>query len=477
MAGERILPLAEMAGEPAPYFSHGAGAGPAAGAMSGRLCDRRARPGRCRDADAAGCRRAGAGHRSGRLRPLSRRACRRGPGQTRHASDNREELERARLALALAARGGAVAVVSSGDAGVFAMASAVFEAIEHGDPAWRALDVEVMPGISAMFAAAARIGAPLGHDFCAISLSDNLKPWAGGDAAADARRPRPASSSRSTTRCRARARGSLAPRSTCCGRSCRPPRRWCSPPPSAGRRSASTFCRSAAADPARADMRTLVLIGSAATRQHRAAGRAPVGSIRRARRGGVTSCSHASASADGCDGLGPSRRRWARDHDHRHARARGRRRVWRPSPCRRNSSSRPASRCARPAADAVRRPRANGPRAVMTVGVRRHRFGRRRIDAAQHVMVPWAPREWRQILPADGQQHAARRGARAPRRRPPWSATSVQRSPATGCQAGRRDHEQRRAGRRAPRLRRWRRCCAANGCVASTSASMRWSAR
>lgn len=100
-----------------------------------------------------------------------------GPGQTRHASDNREELDRARHALALAEAGRAVAVVSSGDAGVFAMASAVFEAVEHGPESWRALDIRVVPGISAMFAAAARIGAPLGHDFCAISLSDNLKPW------------------------------------------------------------------------------------------------------------------------------------------------------------------------------------------------------------------------------------------------------------------------------------------------------------
>jgi precorrin-3B C17-methyltransferase len=99
------------------------------------------------------------------------------PGQIRHLTDNREELARARHALALAAEGRVVAVVSSGDAGVFAMASAVFEAIEYGDPAWRALEVEVAPGISAMFAVAARIGAPLGHDFCAISLSDNLKPW------------------------------------------------------------------------------------------------------------------------------------------------------------------------------------------------------------------------------------------------------------------------------------------------------------
>ncbi len=99
------------------------------------------------------------------------------PGQRRHASDNRQEIERAREALRLAAAGAAVAVVSSGDPGVFAMAAAVFEAIEHGEPAWRTLEVEVVPGISAMFAAAARLGAPLGHDFCALSLSDNLKPW------------------------------------------------------------------------------------------------------------------------------------------------------------------------------------------------------------------------------------------------------------------------------------------------------------
>ena len=99
------------------------------------------------------------------------------PHQTVHASDNRVEVERARDALALAAAGRDVAVVSGGDPGIFAMAAAVFEAIEGGDPAWRGLDVTVSPGVSAMQAAAARLGAPLGHDFCAISLSDNLKPW------------------------------------------------------------------------------------------------------------------------------------------------------------------------------------------------------------------------------------------------------------------------------------------------------------
>src|SRR6478735_5600094 len=70
-----------------------------------------------------------------------------------------------------------VPVVSSGDPGVFAMASAMFEAIETGLEAWKSIEVTVVPGVSAMFAAAAKAGAPLGHDFCVISLSDNLKPW------------------------------------------------------------------------------------------------------------------------------------------------------------------------------------------------------------------------------------------------------------------------------------------------------------
>jgi len=100
-----------------------------------------------------------------------------GPGQAAHASDNRQELGRARAALALAAAGRRVALVSGGDPGVFAMAAAVCEAIEAGPEAWRQLEVAVVPGVTAMLAVAARCGAPLGHDFCAISLSDNLKPW------------------------------------------------------------------------------------------------------------------------------------------------------------------------------------------------------------------------------------------------------------------------------------------------------------
>lgn len=99
------------------------------------------------------------------------------PGLTKHASDNRVEIDRSRHALSMAAEGKRVAVVSSGDPGVFAMASAVYEAMEAGPEAWRALDVQVLPGITACLAAAARAGAPLGHDFCLINLSDNLKPW------------------------------------------------------------------------------------------------------------------------------------------------------------------------------------------------------------------------------------------------------------------------------------------------------------
>ncbi|MEL6643570.1 MAG: precorrin-3B C(17)-methyltransferase [Pseudomonadota bacterium] len=99
------------------------------------------------------------------------------PGLTKHASDNREELDRARHALDLARAGHRVVMVSSGDPGVFAMAAAVFEAVEAGPTAWRELDISVLPGITAMLAAAAACGAPLGHDFCAINLSDNLKPW------------------------------------------------------------------------------------------------------------------------------------------------------------------------------------------------------------------------------------------------------------------------------------------------------------
>jgi precorrin-3B C17-methyltransferase len=99
------------------------------------------------------------------------------PGQSRHPSDNREEAARARAALVHASAGGSVALVSGGDPGVFAMAAAVCEQIEQGPPEFRVLELEIVPGVTAMLAVAARAGAPLGGDFCALSLSDNLKPW------------------------------------------------------------------------------------------------------------------------------------------------------------------------------------------------------------------------------------------------------------------------------------------------------------
>lgn len=93
--------------------------------------------------------------------------------QRRHPSDNTDEPERARLACELAQRGGAVAVVSSGDPGVFAMATAVLEEAKQ----WPDVAVRVIPAMTAAQAVASRVGAPLGHDYAVISLSDRLKPW------------------------------------------------------------------------------------------------------------------------------------------------------------------------------------------------------------------------------------------------------------------------------------------------------------
>jgi cobalt-precorrin 5A hydrolase/precorrin-3B C17-methyltransferase len=98
--------------------------------------------------------------------------------QVLHCTDNREEMQRARHAFELAAQGRSVVVVSSGDPGVFAMAAAVLEALhESTNAAWHNIDLEILPGVSASLATAAQAGAPLGHDFCVLSLSDNLKPW------------------------------------------------------------------------------------------------------------------------------------------------------------------------------------------------------------------------------------------------------------------------------------------------------------
>ena len=145
-------------------------------------------------------------------------------GQTRHGSDNREEAARARTALHHAAKGANVVVVSGGDPGVFAMAASVCEEIEAGPDEWRRFDVKIVPGITAMLAVAARAGAPLGHDFCAISLSDNLKPWELILKRGSMPQQRRASSSRCTIPYRRRGRGNSLPRS-CGSPSGFPPRR------------------------------------------------------------------------------------------------------------------------------------------------------------------------------------------------------------------------------------------------------------
>ncbi|MGZ8323662.1 MAG: precorrin-3B C(17)-methyltransferase [Rhodoplanes sp.] len=197
------------------------------------------------------------------------------PGQARNASDSREEGARAAAALRHAAAGASVAMVSGGDPGVFAMAAAVCGEIETGPQAWRELDLAVVPGITAMLAVAARVGAPLGHDFCALSLSDNLKSWElierRLDAAAGAgfvlalynpvSRARPWQLGAAFDRLR-----SHLPATTpvVFGRA-------------VGRPDEDTIVTTlAAADPSAADMATLVIVGSVETRVIKRRGRPPL---------------------------------------------------------------------------------------------------------------------------------------------------------------------------------------------------------
>lgn len=197
------------------------------------------------------------------------------PGQARNASDNREEGARAAAALRHAAEGASVAMVSGGDPGVFAMAAAVCGEIETGPQAWRELDLAIVPGITAMLAVAARVGAPLGHDFCALSLSDNLKSWElierRLDAAAGAgfvlalynpvSRARPWQLGAAFDRLR-----SHLPATTpvVFGRA-------------VGRPDEDTIVTTlAAADPSAADMATLVIVGSVETRVIKRRGRPPL---------------------------------------------------------------------------------------------------------------------------------------------------------------------------------------------------------
>jgi precorrin-3B C17-methyltransferase len=186
-------------------------------------------------------------------------------GKLLHGSDNGDELSRARHGLDLAAQGARVAIVSGGDTGVFGMAAAVFEALESGPAEQRSLDIRVLPGVTAMLAAAARLGAPLGNDFCAINLSDNLKPWAVVE-------------NRLTHAARAgfvialynpasRARPSQIHAAFAVLRALRPASTLVMFAKAVGRPDEELSVTSlGAADPAQADMRTLLLIGAESTR-------------------------------------------------------------------------------------------------------------------------------------------------------------------------------------------------------------------
>ena len=202
-----------------------------------------------------------------RLRPLSRPAPA-GPGQIRHASDNREELAARARRWGTRRTAREVAIVSGGDPGVFAMAAAVCEEIEAGPPAWRvARRSTIVPGVTAMLAVAARVGAPLGHDFCAHLAVRQSEAMGGDRAAARRRGAAPASSSRSTIRCRARGPGSSArPSSASAPLTCRHRRRCVRPRRRPARRAASWWRRSAEPMPAQADMATCVIVGSPETR-------------------------------------------------------------------------------------------------------------------------------------------------------------------------------------------------------------------
>jgi precorrin-3B C17-methyltransferase len=185
--------------------------------------------------------------------------------QRLHGTDNGDELARARHALELASEGARVVIVSGGDPGVFAMASALFEAIEQGPVSFRALDIAVAPGVTAMLAAAARLGAPLGNDFCAINLSDNLKPWAviekrlslAAEADFVIALYNPAS----------KARPEQIGRAFALLRDARGPNTVVVFAQAIGRPDETVLITSLAeAEPARCDMRTLVLIGAESTR-------------------------------------------------------------------------------------------------------------------------------------------------------------------------------------------------------------------
>lgn len=197
------------------------------------------------------------------------------PGQLHHASDNREEISRAKIALAAAASGRSVVVVSGGDPGVFAMAAAVCEAIEAGPPEWRALDIAIEPGVTAMLAAASRVGAPLGADFAAISLSDNLKPWALIEKRL--RLTSEADMALALYNPASQARGGGAGRAFDVLKQCRAAKTPVVLASAIGRPDESiVILNLGACDGTDVDMRTLIIVGSSATRIVNRPGRAPL---------------------------------------------------------------------------------------------------------------------------------------------------------------------------------------------------------
>lgn len=172
-AGQRVMPAAEVDDGDVPYFSLAILAGRRrADSLPGTVAVVGLGPGdtdwmtpQSRREVAAATDLIGYGPYLNRIAPR--------PGQRRHPSDNTDEPQRARLACELAEQGRAVAVVSSGDPGVFAMATAVLEEAKQ----WPGVEVRVIPAMTAAQAVASRVGAPLGHDYAVLSLSDRLKPW------------------------------------------------------------------------------------------------------------------------------------------------------------------------------------------------------------------------------------------------------------------------------------------------------------
>ena len=261
--------LADKPDDAAPYFALVLVPGWERPAMSGRLAVIGLGPGQRRPGDAGGLRRpCAAATRILRLRALSRPAAARAATRPRIASDNREELVARRRR---AGHGPPRASTSPWSPAAIPASSPwrrrSARRSRPGRPAWRDVELDVVPGVTAMLAVAARIGAPLGHDFCAISLSDNLKPWELIEQPPRRRRRRPASSSRSTIRSARRGPGSSAAPSSCLrgnlpgndAGDLRPRRR-------PARRAHRQSCRSARPIRPSADMATCVIIGSAETR-------------------------------------------------------------------------------------------------------------------------------------------------------------------------------------------------------------------